>query len=261
MDLRNQNRALIAENQRLSDLTRMLLSSPSFSGFLDSLTANPNAIPGAQQPQQQQAPPMMEQPHQQPQNQQIRKDPNVYAPQQRQQHIGMTMIPEQAMDFSMLDLNGDGTYAYQPQVYAVLDLPEVGIDTTMLSGKTSNFVGEHLASDDEKLEVPAIEQAPIVKKEEAVVKEELPVDEEFDSDPAFALYADESSAPSENQAEVDFEPLFGEIRAEKVFARLELIVESESSSEVDDAAMLRVQKLCASLDATSSRLEALVSGL
>merc|ERR1712230_262179 len=52
-DLRNQNRALMEENTRLSDLTRMLLSSPSFSGFLDTLASNPAAAQTAQAVQQQ----------------------------------------------------------------------------------------------------------------------------------------------------------------------------------------------------------------
>ncbi|KUJ21705.1 uncharacterized protein LY89DRAFT_380751 [Mollisia scopiformis] len=125
-DLRSQNRALMEENTRLSDLTRMLLSSPSFSGFLDTLASNPAAAQTAQGVvQQPQAQP------QQQQQQQLRKDINPYAAQSQmqQQQIGMAMIPEQSMDFSMLDLGNDGFPAYQPQVFSVLSIPEAVIDT------------------------------------------------------------------------------------------------------------------------------------
>jgi len=101
----------------------MLLSSPSFSGFLDTLASNPAAAQTAQAVQQ---PQQVEQ-QQQPQRQ--RKDVNPYAAQQQMQHIGMTMIPEQAMDFSMLDLNNDSTFSYQPQVFSVLSMPETVIDS------------------------------------------------------------------------------------------------------------------------------------
>src|SRR5438874_1734309 len=39
-DLQIQNRALMEENARLTDLTRMLLSSPHFSSFLGDISVN-----------------------------------------------------------------------------------------------------------------------------------------------------------------------------------------------------------------------------
>merc|ERR1712144_70274 len=173
-DLRNQNRALMEENTRLSDLTRMLLSSPSFSGFLDTLASNPAAAQTAQAVQQQQP------------QQRVRKDINPYAAQQQQmqqQHIGMTMIPEQTMDFSMLDLNG--TSSSQPQVFSVLSLPETILDSETLSGKSSSFTPS--ISDAEKVELPKIERMPVSEPEKAELS--VVVDEEFDADPAFALYS------------------------------------------------------------------------
>src|SRR5256885_6591869 len=57
-DLRVQNRQLMEENTRLSDLTRMLLSSQAFSGFLNELSQNGMPAPSttaatASQPQSQ----------------------------------------------------------------------------------------------------------------------------------------------------------------------------------------------------------------
>ena len=86
-DLRSQNRALMDENRRLSDLTRMLLSSSSFSNFLDHLSTNPAAAPPAQPAQRTE--PRREEPRQTP------KDVNPYAAaQQTQPQASMVMVPE-----------------------------------------------------------------------------------------------------------------------------------------------------------------------
>jgi hypothetical protein len=149
-DLKSQNRALIDENRRLSDLTRMLLSSPSFSTFLDHLSSNPTSLP-------QNTSVKVEQVQQQEQDQ-IPKDVNAYNGQfSSQQQIGMAMIPEQTMDFSLFNLGT--TYNFQPQVF-VVDTPELPnvIDASVLSGKASNFVEESFSSEDDKVEVPAIER-------------------------------------------------------------------------------------------------------
>lgn len=249
-DLRSQNKALMDENQRLSDLTRMLLSSPSFSGFLDTLSQNPAALPQA--PQQQI--------EHQPEARQAHKDVNPFAAQQQmQQHVGMTMIPEQNMDFSMLDINSNSTYNYQPQVYAVLELPEEPvIDTSVLSGKTSNFIGTHFDSEDEKIELPIIERRrPTAPKVEAPAIVSPPViDEEFDNNPEFALFVDSPS--SEESAEE--ESIFGGITSEKALARLELVDASQDDT-VAAIALARVLRLCESLDDTAVRLEALTQDL
>jgi len=247
-DLRSQNRALLEENQRLSDLTRMLLSSPSFSGFLDNLSTNPNA---AQQQQPQSAPAPVEQ--RPAENRQVRKDVNPYVAQQQMQHVGMTMIPEQTMDFSMLDLNGDGGFSYQPQVFSVLEVPEVTIDTSILSGKSSNFVGERFDSEDDKVEMPVIERAPVAK-EEAPAATMTVIDEEFDADPAFALFADNTNAQSQAAPESP------SIKSEKVLAHIEL-VDAEVDEAIADAAMAKVQRICAGLEAAAARLEALTIDL
>lgn len=250
-DLRAQNRALMEENTRLSDLTRMLLSSPSFSGFLDTLASNPAAAQTAQavqQPQQQ-----IEQPQRQ-----IRKDINPYSAQQQmqQQQIGMTLIPEQTMDFSMLDLSNDGlpSYpAYQPQVFSVLSLPEPTIDTEVLSGKSSMF--SPLSSDDEKVELPTVERMPV---SEVKVEAEAPViDEEFDADPAFALFAASSvSAPAAAKSQ-DIDLSFLANLSIKP-AEYELVV---IDNEASDMAMRRVERLTAQMDACVERLMALTMHL
>ena len=235
------------ENTRLSDLTRMLLSSPSFSGFLDTLASNPAAAQTAQAvqaPRQQQI--------EQPQSQrQVRKDVNPYAAQQQmqqQQTIGMAMIPEHTMDFSMLDLSENGAFSYQPQVFSVLSLPEAVIDTSVLSGKVSNVIPS-MTSDDEKVELPKVERMPVTLPSEAEVES---VDEEFDADPAFALYVSSPIiAKSEQPLDLDLSFL---ANLSLKPANFELAVVSEID---EDAASRKVDQLSADLDACLERLGAL----
>lgn len=247
-DLRSQNRALLEENTRLSDLTRMLLSSPSFSGFLDTLASNPQAAQTAQAVQQPQPQQQIEQPQRQ-----IRKDVNPYAAQQQmqQQQIGMAMIPEHNMDFSMLDLNENGAFSYQPQVFSVLSLPEAVIDTEILSGKGSSFTP--LASDDEKVELPKVERMPVSESS----KVELPavVDEEFDADPAFALFVSlpaTSTVKSEPELDLSF---LANLSLKP--SNFELVVVPEVDEATADAAMRRVERLSADMDACLERLSRL----
>ena len=233
------------ENTRLSDLTRMLLSSPSFSGFLDTLSQNPAA-------QQQPAPAPA------PVERQVRKDINPYAAQQQmqQQHVGMTMIPEHNMDFSMLDLNSDGAFSFQPQVFSVLSMPETILDAETLSGKGPAF--KPLASDDEKVELPTVERAPLSKP--TTVDEVETVDEEFDSDPAFALFSSAPKAASPAPVELDITALLAGITIEKP-CQYDIVVESEDDIATADAAMRKVERMCASLESMTERLRAFTMDL
>ncbi|KAH6608145.1 ribonuclease z [Trichoderma cornu-damae] len=251
-DLRAQNRALLEENKRLSDLTRMLLSSPSFSNFLDHLSANPSvAAPPQVKPEPQPSP-----------EQRSVKDVNPYGSHPSQQQIGMAMIPEQTMDFSMLSI-GNG-FNFQPQVF-VVDTSEVPspIESGILSGKTSSLVDQTFQSDDEKVDVPVIERpvgkAPIAQSESA------PIDEEFEADPEFALYHSESEPIRPESRALDVESLshvdiFGGIEPEKMLSRIELVdvTEEEASAAF---AMARVQSISASLESIVSRLELLTMDL
>jgi len=252
-DLRSQNRALMEENTRLSDLTRMLLSSPSFSGFLDTLTSNPAAQQQLQQQPAQAPQAQAEQPRK------VRKDVNPYAAQQQmqQQQIGMAMIPEQPMDFSMLDLNTDGGFSYQPQVFSVLSLPETVIDISVLSGKTSNTVS--FKSDDEKVEIPIVKR-PV--SEVAPVEAPVVVDEEFEADPAFALFAESSpstSTDSETPAGLEFPniPLFTGIPCEKTPQYSLVVVDPVADEASSSIAVSNAMRICESMEATFKRLELL----
>lgn len=247
--LRANNRALMEENKRLSDLTRMLLSSASFSSFLDQLSTNSAAPQPIAQVKAEAS----------PEQQQVPKDVNAYGVQSQQQ-IGMAMIPEQNMDFSMLSLD-HSAFNFQPQVF-VVDTPELPapIDTSLLSGKTSNFV-EELSSDDEKVEMPIIER-PVTK--EPVTESAAPVDDAFEADPEFALFHAQPVAATESK-ELDTEYLapvdiFGGIESEKILARYEL-VDATEEEKTAAFAMARVQRISDNIESVVSRLEMLTRDL
>ncbi|TIC97344.1 BZIP-type transcription factor MBZ1 [Colletotrichum higginsianum] len=257
-DLRVHNRALQDENKRLQDLTRMLLASPSFSNFLDHLSTNPQAAP---------QPAAAVKVERQPEQRQIPKDINPYANQgqQQQQQIGMAMVPEQNMDFAMLNIDNDA-YNFQPQVFAVLETPDVPvtIDSNVLSGKSSNFVGEKFESDDEKIDIPAIEApktlAPEIPSQTPAETEVF--DDEFENDPEFALYHSSPALSAEGPVELDTEgfshiDIFGGVETEKVLARYDLVDASEEEQNAC-VAMARMQRLSASLEPVLARLESLV---
>ncbi|KAI0865488.1 hypothetical protein F4860DRAFT_461641 [Xylaria cubensis] len=256
-DLRAENRSLLEENRRLSNLAHMLLATPSFSTLLDSLAQDPAAILSQPQPQME---------RRQPEPTQIPKDPNPYTatPFGQQQQIGMVMMPEQNMDFSML--HQTSTDFYQPRVFAVLETPELPeIDTDALMGKSSNFVDEAPISDNDKTDAPSLE-APVLS---TIEKPQIP---DLNSEPASAekkvsnldgdiFDDDDYSTPSLRPLELDtdgFSPvdLFGGIELEKAFARYELLDSSEED-KLASMALKRVERLAASLAATISELQRL----
>lgn len=179
----------------------------------------------------------------------------------------MAMIPEQAMDFSMLNIGNADAYNYQPQVYAVLETPEVPvtIEASVLSGKSSSFIGSSFdASEDEKVEMPVIERPAAVVEEKATAPAaHVEIDDEFENDPEFALYHSSaaSTTKTEEILELDTEvfshvDIFGGIESEKVLAHYQLIdaTKEEASAAM---AMARVQSISASLESLTARLEML----
>ncbi|KAE8419242.1 hypothetical protein BDV36DRAFT_282451 [Aspergillus pseudocaelatus] len=256
-ELRLQNRALYEENARLTDLARMLLSSPNFSQFLDEMPMN--GVPTSAQPQ----PPQQQQPQQlqsqpQPQQQQptmqanVPKDtnhghgPQEFAMQQNAQ-VGMVVVPNQGLDVAAMGMNNAGWNSgidmnYNPSVFAVLEVPEPSIiDTEILSGKSSS-AGTYLPEiTDTKNEIPVLERMPMSEEpKEASFGVENP-DVEFDeSDPAFALFAD---SPATSQQE-SLNNSFNGVELEKSAHAFELVVETESQD-----AETRFSYLCHSMDA------------
>lgn len=186
---------------------------------------------------------------------------NPYNAMHHQQHqIGMAMMPEQSVDFSNLTIEGEQGFNLQPQVFSV-ETPEMpaGIDTTVLSGKSSNFVGESF-DEEEKMQAPVIER-PAEKCLAPKAPEAPPLDPEFEADPAFELY---HSSPAPEGADAEAEAVdmwqrdvFGGIRPEKVLERYEL-VDAAEEEQCAVIAMARVSRMCERLEGTRLRIEELL---
>lgn len=279
-DLRAKNEELVAENTRLTDLTRMLLSSPAFSTFLNDLsgTAAPASMAEMSRPQSQI-------PGSQPQSVTPRKDvnPNQSTPrplpaQDQNTHVGMTMIPEENLrQYTALESANNGwTEAsmdfgglYDAQVYAITEVPQgPAVDSmsfAMLHGKTSNFVGSSYSDDskDEPAEIEAMPALPEKVESPGIIERRLQDVDPDVSDPAFALFIDQpctSSTPAPMEPE---DHIFGEIELEKAFGRLELVISEDPNEpqEISTATIEKFERLCSRLDAASTRVAAMTSHL
>lgn len=277
-DLKAENEALKAENTRLTDLTRMLLSSSAFSSFLNDLSTNPTSIAPATTP----ASAASTLGHQQPPT--IHKDANPHQRQlqplsQSSAQVGMTLIPDTTMDFSVFDptnttwgANMDFGFS-NTQVFAVTELPEGptidNVDIGLLSGKSSNTIGSYSIGES-KEDAPTIERMPALSTEFEITYERSDVSQEHELDaanPAFALFVDYPTSTTSSSDILRTEPdysIFGGIQPAKAFARLDLIVNEEVPAEygvVSAAVMARFERLCSETEAVSQRIAALTAHL
>ena len=261
-DLRAKNQELLAENSRLTDLTRMLLSSPAFSDFLNDLSGtglNASTIQGlAQSRQQSQTPRATSQKDANP------SQYNLSHSNQNTTHIGMTMIPEEPhLEADHPSNNGynpaagnNGMGLYDAQVYAIPSMTESpsidAIDFTLLNDKTAHGLHLHAGTDSteckdqpEMIECVPVPNTPISttsSAQETTVEEEHNADDDFEiivvseSDPSYALFADDlpavvSKTAAVSQAEVEEDEertqLFGTIPLAKAVGRIDLVLTSE----------------------------------
>ena len=270
--LRIKNDQLVAENTRLTDLTRMLLSSSHFSNFLDELSANRGSLPSLPQATQQAARPQ-QQHEQTPASKDI--NPNVH---RQNLHVGLAMIPESPFETNQTDSTSNGwvqNNGYDQRVYAVTSIPdEPVISAHTLSGKS---VIEPLSSfGSAKDEVPAIEAMPKVASIDLpevptapTEENELEEDVDFDhSDPSFALFADEpTNKPSPSVIPVEVmaeESIFGGVATEKAFERLDMIIrnDDESHSEaISMAVMEKLERMRSRMDSLGASIDSLTGGM
>lgn len=263
-ELRAQNRLLMEENARSRAFIERLLRHQAFTPFLDELSRDESL----------QAKPTMQSlssaptPTPAPARQQNQQMGGMSQPEHL--HIGMAQIPETPLDLSMLNLNTNnwgmngnmnGFNYQQPQVFAVLELPEGPsnpIDTEALSGKGHSTI---LAAEDDspieevKPDFPVVER-PIESKPVVTECEEEDDDEEFDlyrSSPAPSTTTPVTAAPLENH-----EPLFGDASPEKVFAHFEIFISDEAENQ---RLMERFEKMCAAMEPTYQRIAAMTACL
>lgn len=270
--LKEQNRALMDENAKLTNLTRMLLSSSAFSTFVDEMGASSLAAKPAPIPEQadnirtESSQPIAP------------KDVNPYQAsqkphsQQSNAQVGMAMMPNNQIDFSTLDINNSPWdtrilpwQTNQPQVFSVLDLPAgPAVDTAVLSGKVSNSVGSCFPSEECKEECPTLNAMPSNQEEaeENLSSHKQITDLDFDeSDPAFALYADSPSS-SVSAATEPCNQMLEKLDTEKVTSGLVILSAVESSTdEISLSTMERLEQMCRSMDVVSDRIGNMTSHL
>lgn len=265
-ELRMQNRALYEENARLTDLARMLLSSPNASQLLDDSNAHglqQVAQPVQQQSQPQQQPQQPQQPTmvQPPMPSNIPKEtPQDFTMQQNSQ-LSMVMVPQQGMDVPTMGMNSGGwnsgidmNYA-NASVFAVTEVPEPpSVDTDLLTLKDSSLASILPQASSRGKEGPVLEALPeieVSKEGDAgVANPDVEIDE---SDPAFALFLDSPSAPVVNETPA---PSFEGVRAEKDSPKYQLIVEGEARSAQNSLAAF-----CLSMEAAFQRVSSITSHL
>jgi bZIP-type transcription factor MBZ1 len=232
------------ENTRLSDLTRMLLSSQAFSGFLNELSQNGMPAPATTA--------VSSQPQPQPTKKDINPHQATRQAQNQQTQVGMTIVPETTIDFSMLDSTatsnwntGFGMNSYQ--VCAVTELPEgPAIDTDLLSGKSSDITK---SSNSSAKDYPVLQFPALVKQQDSPLPA-TQVDDNVELDEAaFTLFFDQ---PKVNALAVVERALASDHpSSHNVSASVQPVIEEPESEE---ERWKRLESMCSTLDASWERL-------
>ena len=245
-DLRVQNRQLMEENTRLSDLTRMLLSSQAFSGFLNELSQNGMPAPST-------AALAAPQPQPQPTKKDVNPHQAARQAQNQQTQVGMTIIPESTLDFSMLESiptsnwnTGLGMNSYQ--VCAVTEIPEgPAIDIGSLSGKKAHDITTSITS--AVKDYPVLQFPPVIKQQAfSLPTTEVNKDAELD-DVAFTLFVDQ---PTVSPLAIVGQPPKCDLPSSHT---LSLSAPSTTEdSEVEEDRWPTLENMCSTLDASFENL-------
>ncbi|KAF5016150.1 hypothetical protein F66182_12263, partial [Fusarium sp. NRRL 66182] len=231
-ELRMQNQALAEENSRLTDLTRVLLSSPHFSDVLNDLSAN--GLPA-----QLQAVAQIPQPQHQPMVSQA-PIPTSIAGQ-----VNMNMVPDNRMDVYGSGWNSGIDMNYNPSIFAVFEIPEPLIEVEALSGKSTTFEQSLESSGSSKVEVPQLGR-PVTPPTVVGTCGVAATEELDDTDPCFALFRDDIPVSCAPPA-----ALFERLGSEKPCQYI-LVVDQESQ-DISESSMRDFKRLCSSMDAAYER--------
>ncbi|KAI4194567.1 MAG: hypothetical protein LQ350_007698 [Teloschistes chrysophthalmus] len=275
-DLRAKNQDLMAENTRLTDLTRMLLESPAFSTFLNDLSGT-NSQHSTASTQYLQSTPV-------PKTEESKPDPpkdlSSHQPARQSHighdaHVGMVLMPDQYANYG----TGSTAWAdsadltlYDAQVYAVTSMPEGPADDhfepSFLGGKSSSALGL-FHSHDAKVEAPTIEypslpsedakDRPMIIAETDDQEVKATDSEDSTSDPAFALY---HSTPVSLGART-VPTKYSSDQLEKPVEHIKLTITNEETKdgEVSTAALRKFANFCANMEGPSQRVAAITSHL
>ena len=266
--LRARNDQLTAENTRLTDLTRMLLSSPHFSTFLDELSANRGAMPSFDQVAPHHN--LGGQAQTQPQPSQVPKDANPLA-NQNDLHVGLATIPEGTFDNNMQAINNNNwssNSAFDQRVFAVTELPEEPVISGLaLSGKGEVGPLPCFGSKEVFSFGPCSEGldtcAPVSRS--TPLPQQHPVDEnvEFnESDPAFELFSDMPAHSTNTQHEGNAPITIGYTteKAEQHFVLVSHPTISTDHTQIEQT-MAKLDSVRRHMDSIGSRIESLCGGM
>ncbi|KAL8950298.1 MAG: hypothetical protein Q9222_003664 [Ikaeria aurantiellina] len=274
-ELRAKNHDLMAENTRLTDMTRMLLEAPAFQTFLNDVSKTDNqssmSLVGVQQ---ETSGPKLEEPEPTP-----AKDVSPHQPALQREssqggaQVGMALLPEPYQNFNAASTGWTETMdfgLYDAQVYAVTSLPECPIldqfETGLMPGKSSSFLGSFLG-DAAKHYSPSIEPMPALidrNQEQMVDVSSLQVHDAqpADDDLNLALY-DDTPHPRKPEAAPAADSIFGRIQPQKAFERIELTVTNNQLQNygISEATMEKFLRFCAVMEEPSRRIAAITSHL
>jgi hypothetical protein len=245
------------ENARSRSFIERLLRHQAFTPFLEELSRDESLQPKPMTSMPSSSTPVVSTPAPAQFQPQSFND----MPQPENTHVGMTMIPEPQLDFSMLNINtgnaqnwgsNNGFSFQQPRVFAVTELPEGPVnplDTEAMSGKGHSAIfqaEEDTSAEETKAEYPIVE-CPI---------EQSPVVEECEEEDAeYDLYF---SSPARSSAALcePTETLFA--NPEKAMAHYSLII----SDEANEARLAeRLERNIARLTPALERIAAITSML
>ena len=238
-----ENQQLREENNRLTDLTRMLLSSSAFSGFLQDLSQTGVPITQAQIPQATKQERTQAQPK--------RKDVNPHEAarrmqQSQKQQVGMVLMPENNLDMSLFDIPAwtPAVSSNDVSIYSVTSLPEgPALDLEKMSGKTRS---SKVSSKVEKKELPTLPEIP-----EAVQKASAETIEVQDPVSSITGSVSEATRTSTTESIVTVNP--------KSCCALSLV--SEQAEVNKTGSWERLQAMCNELENTSQHLKDLIPGV
>jgi hypothetical protein len=262
-ELRTQNRLLMEENARSRAFIERLLRHQAFGPFLEELSRDEALQPKA---------PMSSMPSS--------STPTVAAPaptqfqnqqfggmsQSENTRVGMTMVPEPQLDFSMLNLNNGNNwgasngFGYQPQpsVFAVHELPEGPVnplDTEAMSGKGYSAIfnaEDDSPAEEVKIDYPVIERP--VQSETSTATTIVEIEDDEDD-----LYAS-SPAPSADVSAPDSIESHANLftNSEKALAHYSLTI----SDEAQEARLAeRLERRIAAMEPVLQRIAAITSML
>ena len=254
----------MAENKRLTDLTKMLLSSPSFSSFLGEISQPASTTTSTTSPTEQSIKPEKTE---YGASQATFQTPKV--PQQpTNAQVGMTFVPEPQLSYgSYASQNNDwidenDMSLYNAQVFAVTSVPEgprfSELNIENLSGKSTKAPTSSFTTFPPKPQSPQITFMPTTASED---KETRPAT--FDDDQTFDLedlYSPTSSIPASLPPATLSVPLFDskkEPTSIRLTTRDHSMSEGSSKQSMDD----QFDSLCKALEELSVSIMNLTSSI